>query len=376
LVSGAVVDSPPSELVVWTVPEFGTPDDVATGLTAALAAYQLANPDTTIVTELKPSRGPTGIVAYLESTSKVVPDQMPDLAIVPLESVTSGIASGWLRQMPGSVADDRIDDAFEFARGLSSREDGRWAVPLAVDVVHAVAAGRPPPSTWSEILNGTTFAVPEPGGDAPGLATPLTFYASAGGDIAALPTGDQDAAGDTRAFYESGASQGNLVITEGGTSPRDSWNEFLSSELDSGAVSGGILAHQQANFPGLEWAAMPGRDGPAPPVGWGWAIAYTGNDPGKAELTGQLIGWLTHPDYRSWVASAGSLPAWSNGFVETTLDGIDPPPSADYLEFLSSLLQVAVTADQSDYWGADWANTVGRALDGESAEASVSALSP
>ncbi len=363
-------------LVLWTVPELNPYAPAGEGLADALDAFRDTRSDLGLEVAVKPAYGPAGIRKFLESTARVVPEQLPDVAVLST-SVLRGMASGGLlQQIPPGVPDDRIDDTFAFARSRARDETGRWAVPFALDVAHAIAREAEPPVAWADALDDGPYGLAVGEAHPAGLSSVLTFYGAAGGELGDLPEADQTAAEEAFRFLADGTAGGVFVMPPNGGTPRDTWNTFLNAELAAAAVSGGVFAAQQANFPGLQWGPLPGPTGPARPVGWGWAFVVTSRTPERAARAAELITWLTAPERRGWVTASFHLPAWQSGWVAESAAALDPPPAQSYLEFLAAQLRAAESVDETEDWGTTWNNAALEVLTGGEADAAVATIMP
>ncbi len=369
--AGATPTAPPSEtgeasaqgstqLVLWVVPGFDPEGEGHERLADLLDSYAAAHPQTSIRTVAKLASGPASMLQFLESTFRVVPSAMPDLALVPLSSIAEANEAGWLKPVPDTVPSDRLNQAFSFARDLVEFDAPR-AVPFAVDTTHTLSFGSEPPTTWEDVDQGPrSYYVPGLGDQVGSWSVLLSLYGSAGGNLSDLTDINADALRSTSEFLIAAQDAEHLAVTEG-TTPRSSWNALLGAEEGAGAVSGGVFASQQANFPGMEWAPLPGADGPAPPVAWGWAFALTSQDPGRLLAAGELVAWLTGPDARDWVLESGYLPAWKEGF-EDDLATLDTPPDRGYSAFLSQQLASADGIHSAAELFAVWPETIAESM--------------
>jgi ABC-type glycerol-3-phosphate transport system substrate-binding protein len=362
---------------LWTVPQLDPGSSEGRVFAEALQSFQDANPGLQLEVSLKPSRGPTGIRAFLDSTARVVPEQLPDVAVLPLDEISSAIASGLLRPLPASVPGDRLSDAFAFARDRCTDGAGtRWAVPLAVDVTHAVARATDVPVTWDAVLANGPYVVASGDGSVDGLATGLALYAASGGSLPDLPAADRDAVEEAFGFLAQGVADEVLVASPDIVTPTGSWNAFLIGEAAAAAVSGGVFASHQAQFPGLSWGPLPGPSGPAPPVGWGWAMAVTAPSAERAEAAGQLVAWLTAPERRNWVVPLQLFPAEQPDWAEAVAQQLDPSPAEEYLQFLLGRLQRARSVDGSADWGAEWGGAPRDVLGGGAVDSAANTVAP
>jgi ABC-type glycerol-3-phosphate transport system substrate-binding protein len=192
------------------------------------------------------------------------------------------------------------------------------------------------------------------------LDTSLALYGAAGGAADGLPDPNSQAAAQMLTFLAEARAEGS-VIAAGEPSLRAAWNRFLSSDAAATAVAGTTFIGQQANFPGLRWGPLPGPDGPAPPVAWGWALAVPVPAADRATRAGRLAAWLTDPAHRGWIAEARLLPAWPED-LETAPEHIEPPPAPGYLTFLAEALDTARPVPAGEDWTTAWNAALAAAL--------------
>jgi ABC-type glycerol-3-phosphate transport system substrate-binding protein len=150
----------------------------------------------------------------------------------------------------------------------------------------------------------------------------------------------------------------------------------LTEELASAVVSGGVYYAQQANFPGFRWGPLPGPEGPAPPVAWGWAFVVPTQDSQRLSNAALLVNWLTAPDVRGWTVLANYIPAWPADLDESAPAALDTEPSRDYSEFLRRLLDSATSVERPEDWGNVWAAATANVLRGAPVDDSLAELAP
>lgn len=347
-------------LTVWTVTALEATDEAAPSLRRTIADQAGTLPDMAaeIVVVTKPAYGDAGIAAFLRSTARVAPDRLPDLCVLPLEVLAELRAEQLIQALDDPLLAERAADAFPFAARLSGDGKAVWALPLAVDLLHAIGRDAPVPERWQDLGSGSPMVLPLGGGATPAeLAPLLTLYQGAGGDLAALPVADAAAARGAFALLAAGLADGRISLPSDGRSPRAAWNSFAAAQPPAAVVSSGAVIGHQADFPGMSWAAVPGPEGPVAPLAWGWALALTAREPARAAAAMQLLRALSAPEHAADLLSAGLLPAQRGRWSARVTEALEPTPAAAYLGFVESQLDQAVGLGGIEQWGPAWASS-------------------
>lgn len=345
-------------LTVWTVSALEAADEEAPSLRHSIADQAGTLPDMAaeIVVVTKPAYGDAGIAAFLRSTARVAPDRLPDLCVLPLEVLSELRAEHLIMTLDDPLLAERAAGAFPFAARLSGDGKAVWALPLAVDLLHAIGRDAPVPARWQDLRSGAPMILPAGGAATPAeLAPLLALYRAAGGDLAALPVVDAAAARGAFALLAAGLAGGRISLPQEGRSPRAAWNSFAAAEPPAAVVSSGAVIDHQADFPGMSWAALPGPEGPAAPLAWGWAVALTAQEPVRVAAALELLRALTAPEHAADLLSAGLLPAQRDRWSARVTEALEPDPAADYLGFVESQLDQAIGLGGIEQWGPAWA---------------------
>ncbi len=360
---------------LWWVDALEPGDPGSSDLVSGLLAGIPAAGDIEVV--VKPAYGPSGIQAFLASTARVAPERLPDLAVLPLGALRGAREAGLLQTLPEPEA--RAENSFAFAAERAGSGQQSWAIPFAVDLLHAIGREIPPPQTWAELtsLQGANLVLPLGGSSPPELAPLLSTYAGAGGDLARLPEIDEP---DLRSAMErlaGGLAGGWILLPTNGNSPRAAWNRFAASEPSLAAVNAGSVVANQAGYPGMTWGPLPGEEAAAPSLAWGWALVVVTPSPERQSAAAVLAGQLADALSDGSVLAAGWLPARLQGWRASLSDRLDSPPSEAYLEFLETRLSTATLVDGEAAWRADWARAGADLAAGLSAaEATARLLGP
>jgi hypothetical protein len=360
-------------LVVWTTSVLGSTEggeirgdggSAGSAFAASLAAFRAAHPELAVELQARAPRGPAGTGAFLQSTARVAPARLPDVALLPLDGLAAAGAMDLIRPLPASVLSARALDTYPFAAAAVRGPQGVWGVPVALDVVHAIGREVAPPATWPALRGIRALVLPSGGADLAELAAPLALYGAAGGDLDRTETPDPTAMADLVALLSTGIAEGALVRPKSGGSPRAAWNTMVTGEDPAAIVSGAVFAPQQAKFPGLFWGPLPGPAGPARPLGWGWAWVLTAREPERVAPALAFIEWFTDPANGAWVTEAGFLPAGRADGDTLIASAFDPPPAAEYRRFLTEQLDIARGTAGFDTWGPGWAALIDDVLAG------------
>ena len=138
------------------------PEDFATGaerggdvLETQLAQFEALNPDININYVLKAPYGKGGMVDWLTQVHDLMPDRLPDAAIVDSRELDRIEQLGLLQPLSHDLPSGSYWDLFAPAQEIAHR-GGRWMdQPLTLDAEHLVydaANSTPPPTTWDDVL--------------------------------------------------------------------------------------------------------------------------------------------------------------------------------------------------------------------------------
>jgi len=304
------------------------------------------------------------------SSAEVAPERLPDLAAIPLEAVASARDAFIITAFGNEDLTTRARESFPFAARAVENDEQIWALPLALDVLMVIGRDVQPPRTWESLLNQgpAPFAFPIGGADPPNLAAAFSIYREFGGRLDDLSVVDVTALNASLGLISRGLKQGAFVPPEGGGSPRSSWGQFAAAEPAGALVSAGAVINHQGGYPGMTWAALPGPSAPATPLGWGWALVITSQDPSRAARAETLARWLTDVQRGPAILTSGSLPANRAFWSGVEPDAAQPKPSDDYLAFVASQLTIAEGLDNPLPYAAAWGQMLDDLLAGSPAE--------
>jgi len=362
---------------LWLDPDFAP--ETAPRLQALLDRWRAAHPEAQLAVALRPTRGPTGAGAFLDALSSIAPGRLPDVAMVPLDGLPAARERGLVPDLEAPVLAERAAAAFPFAARLASGEGGAaWAVPVAVDVAHLIDAGAPAGS-WDDRPPDAPIVVPPPDPDPASLSAVLAAYAAADGALDALAAPDEAALTVALGALDAARLRGLLVTATAGM-PLGPATEAggRAAVVGAGGLAGpaagaGSTGRAVAD---ATWGPLPGLDGAAPPVAWGWGLIVPAADAERRALAIELVEGLTRPEEAAWVMDHGHLPAHPAALDAALGDPARPAGWAAYGDFLSvQLAAAAPIALPASEWER-WRVAVASLYQGEGASAAVAALVP
>jgi len=345
------------------------------GSTALVEAVVAGLPfDRGVEVVVKPAYGAAGIQAFLNSTARVAPERLPDLAVLPLGALREARTAGLAHAFP--EPGDRTERSFAFAATRSWDGELRWALPIAVNLLHTIGREVEPPETWENLEGGAAGAmvIPLGGSSPPDLSPLLSVYAGTGGSLANLPSIDVQALSRSLDRLAAGLAAGRLTLPQNGHSPRSAWNTFASSDPVLSVVDAGSVAANQAGYPGIIWGALPGETGSAPSLAWGWALILVTPSPERQASATRLAGLLAEALSAGPITATGWLPARREGWADTMIVALESPPNPDYLDFLELQLDTASAVDGNAAWRASWGQVGADLAAGISAEQAATRL--
>ncbi len=365
--AGAEIPPVPVSITLWTVEALEA--DEQGGLAGSAALWLGESPAFALRISQRPSRGENGVLPLLLAMSRTAPAALPDVVALPLESVAEARESGIIAPLPARIGGWPFTDAAVIVDG------GAWAAPLALAVPHLVQARAQSVDTettstrtWDSLLESGTVALPNASG--PGaLAVALSLYVDQGGDAAALPVIDRDAASRWLSEIADANAAGRLRFSN---DPLDALRDGTAS---AAIVSAGSFLHADPESTEFSWAAIPGREGPMPVVatGWGLALIDRPRDEDATERAIGLIAALTAPEATRWVLDIGMLPA-SRGGLLAVLDPTRGDTTEAYLDFLTRSLESARGPAGLARLGSVWAAANATAVDGTSLTTTIDLL--
>lgn len=355
----------PIELTLW-VPEEFAPGAERGGdvLARQLVEFEAAHPNIRINYVLKAPYGKGGIVDWLTQLNELMPDQLPDAAIVDSRDLDELAKLGLLHPLQRDLPAGTFWDLFPPAQRIA-RQRGQWNnQPLVLETEHLVYDTRrltKPPVSWQEVLSGTLqFAFAADSTEA------FLFHYLQNGesvdprDPSALGSGVMQAILD---YYQRARAGGNLKENAAVMkSAREVMPLFVSGQTPMAQVRARDFLIERENLPNAMAAAIPTRDGSEAALVSGWTYVVITDDPPKQRAAGEYLAWMIDPGrMAAWSSAARLLPASTSAFAQSQ-------EVSDYADLVWSLLEHAIVApgfsQQAPYADA-WHKAVTAVMNGQ-----------
>ncbi len=354
----------PITLTVW-VPEDFAPSAELGGdvLSAQLAEFETAHPNVQIKYVLKASYGKGGIVDWLVQLHELMPDHLPDTAIVDSRELDVLQKQGLLHPLNRDLPSGAYWDLFQPAQTIAKRNNTWLDQPLVVETEHLVYDTRrieTPPATWEQVLaTKNAFAFPADSPDA------FMFqYLENGGTLAS-----EHSASDTNVmqsildYYQRARANGNLNDTTAVLkAATEAMPLFAKGQVPMAQVDARDFLMARQELPNALPAAIPTRDGRASSLVSSWSFVVLTSNPERQQAALDYLEWLNEPAHLGeWAHAAQMIPASKSAFAQT----IEPQAYAD---LLWSLLENGIAApdlDKQAPYADAWHNAVQAVLNGQ-----------
>jgi ABC-type glycerol-3-phosphate transport system substrate-binding protein len=341
--------------LTWWTPEFLSPSAAQPSgplLEEYLAGFRSASDDKIVVTPIRKAKyGKGGLLDSLRTAQPVASTVLPDIVTLDLDELEQAASLGLLRPLDGLVDEQVVAGLYPPARAAGQFGGQLMAVPLALDLEHAVYDRRSidrAPETWAGLLSGKIpylfpAASPQPASAVNPMANVqrgiLSDYLSAGGlldpETRELTLQEQPLL-RLLTFYADATSAGLLPVRAGEISNLDeSWAGYVQNAVPMATANARRYLAERGALPDSGSAAPPGWSAPDASVVGGWALAIVTSDPERQKAAAAFINWLLASERAgSWAQKVGWLPA-SPEALSTWGDDA-------YYEFLDQQLQAAV----------------------------------
>jgi len=363
--TASLISDAPITLTLW-VPEDFAPGAERGGdvLASQIAAFESEHPNIQLNYVLKASYGKGGIVDWLTQIHELMPERLPDAAIVDSRELDVLDAQELLKPLNRDLPSGTYWDLFSPAQTIAKRQ-GKWLdQPLVLETEHLVYDSHRvpvPPTTWDEVLGDKTgFAFAADSTD-----TFLFHYLESGSALSATqqPTQNTSVTQSILDYYQRARANGILNETTAGLqSARDVLPLFLNGQTPMAQVRVRDYLVERARLPNAVAAAIPTRDGRATALVSGWSFVMFTADEARQRAVLNYLEWLSAPDHLGeWASAAKMIPASKSAFAQA----IEPQAYAD---LLWSLLQSGIVApsfqEQAPYADA-WHAAVQAVLNGQ-----------
>jgi len=344
----AAVSAPlPLTLTMWTTEVFSPLQDDQGGriMRQQVDEFLAQDPHVGVDFKLKKAYGIGGVADFLRTTGAVVPQSLPDLAIVDMAELPDVARAGLVRPLSGLVSPKLQADLFPFAVKGGTVDGQLVGLIFEAEVLHLAYNKKltAPPVTWADVLSGTAQYVFANGGQEMEQANDSFWlqYLAAGGTLTLTPDAEQPvldpgALEAVFGFYQEGANRGAILKavldykTDG-----DSWAAFLSGKAALANVSSLRFLSSRALLSDTGFAPAPTHDGQPATIASGWALVIVAKDPARQEAAARLSEWLLAPERSSaWTRATNRLPATRQALARWD-------QSDEYTSFVRGLLEVA-----------------------------------
>ena len=293
---------------------------------------------------LKKAYGTGGIHDFLQTTNAVVPQRLPDLAIVDVADLPTLAHEGLFRSLDDLISQDLQADLFPFARAGCTVDDRLLGIQFEADLYHLAydtALLSSPPLTWQQVLSGTATYVFAGGGE-DGERVDQSFwlqYLALGEDNLVAGQNivlDADRLTDVFDFYRQGNQRQLIPLTVlDYRTEADAWAVYLSGKAQMTDVSSLRYLSLRPTLHGTSFAPTPTRDGNLFSLTKGWALVIVAVDPERQRAAAQFIEWLMLPENNGiWTNATNRLSTTRQAMG--TWDQSDP-----YVAFAQDLLERA-----------------------------------
>lgn len=335
-------------LTMWTTEAFSPTEVITSGqiLAGQVAEFEAAHPDVRLEFLLKKPYGRGGILDFLLTTAPVVPELMPDLAIIDVDELPAAVQAGVLQPLDTLVSQELVADLYPFARQAAFLDGQLWGLQFQADLNHLVYnTGKltVPPRSWPGVLsNPGTYAFPA--GGQGGLVNDsfLVQYLA----VRPWPSESDPNAPFLEAesltavlqFYLDGVSRGVFADILDYDDVDDCWAAYMEGEVDLAHISARRYLGEGETLPNAAVAPIPAINGGGPPISRGWALVLVTPEPERQALAVELMAGLMAAETNAgWNRAAGYLPTRRLAAAALAEDG----RADSYLRFIEQQLQAA-----------------------------------
>ncbi len=363
--------APTADLLQPVVVELWVPEEFAAGaerggdvLERQADEFQLQHPNIRLNYALKAPYGKGGILDWLTQLQELIPERMPDAAIVDsrdLERLEKlGLLHSLQRELPSGVYWDLFPPAQQIAR-----HDGQWNnLPLVLETEHLVYdADRiaAPPRSWQGVLTDTIeFAF------AAGSTESFLFqYLQSGGslDPREQPAIDAGVTQSILEYLQAARANGSLNETTASfKSAREIMPLVTGGQVDMAQVRARDFLAERSRLSSMEASSIPTRDGTVSSLVSGWSFVILTDDPVKQNAAATYLEWIADPTrLGEWSNAAGLVPAGMSAFSHA----IEPGEYSDVMWTLLSRGIVAPDFDMQTPYAEAWHAAVTAVLNGD-----------
>jgi len=339
-------------LTMWTTESFSPTQAITSGqiLAGQVAGFEADHPDVRVEFQLKAPYGRGGILDYLLVTSPVVPELLPDLAVIDVDELMTAVQAGVLQPLDNQVSPELVADLYPFARQGASFDEQLWGLQFWAELNHLVYnTGQltVPPRSWPGVLSSPGIYAFPAGGQG-GLVNDsfLVQYLAVrpwpSESDPDAPFLDFDSLTAVLQFYRDGVSRG--VFSPGILDYHtvdDCWSAYITGEADLAHISARRYLLEGEELPSAAVAPIPAINGAGPPIGRGWALVLVASDPERQSLAVELMErWMAAEANANWNRAAGYLPTRQAATLVLS-EAVESGEAESYLRFVDEQLQAA-----------------------------------
>jgi maltose-binding protein MalE len=339
-------------LTMWTTESFSPTQAITSGqiLAAQVAEFEGDHPDVRLEFLLKKPYGRGGMLDYLLVTSPVVPELLPDLAILDVNELAAAVQAGALQPLDNLISPELVADLYPFAREVALFDGQLWGLQYRAELNHLVYnTGKltVPPRSWPGVLSSPGIYAFPAGGQG-GLVNDsflVQYLAVRPWPVESDPDApflDVDSLTAVLQFYQDGVSRGVFApqILDYQTVD-DCWSAYVAGEADLAHISAHRYLMEGDALPNAAVAPIPAINGAGPPLTQGWALVLVASEPERQSLAVELMArWIAADTNASWNRAAGYLPTRQS--AASILAEIAEAGGADsYMRFVNQQLQTA-----------------------------------
>jgi ABC-type glycerol-3-phosphate transport system substrate-binding protein len=308
----------PLTVTLWVPPDLAATARVDDGLLAqAQRRVTSSSPDARFVVLTKAMDGAGGIPALLAAMHPVLPDALPDVALVDTADIPALAGKGLLVPLDGLLSDRSFEGLYPFARSAVQVDGAFYGFPLDAHLTamfYNTGMLGEPPEDWDELLTiEDGYLAPLRVGDGAMFRLLLSHYRALGGawqNSDGQPMLDATVAARVLRGYLEVQRSG--VVPEGGLSLDSAdacWAVYLTGEAAICSSTSYQYLRDRERLRFTKYAQQASFGGPAPAVGSSRAWVLVTDDPARQELAAQLITQCAMPARTAdWLRASYQLP--------------------------------------------------------------------
>ncbi len=276
--------------------------------------------------------GTGGILSTLRTAGLVAPAALPDLSLLPRESLAAAVSAGLVYPLDEQLPETITHDLFPWAMALGEVDGSLYGVAYTLQIAHIVyretVFDRPPTTLAAVLAEGQPFAFPAGVENGVNEAV-LIQYLAAGGRLAGedgSPLLDEEPLLAVLGFYEQAVAD-ELVGAEvlEYTSVTDYWDDFLGGALSLALVDSTTYLNSHSLIPNAIAAPILTDDAAPYTLLSGWLWVITTADPDRQAAAIDLLDWLMREEHQfelthalGWLPSQpGALQMWPQDAYNT-----------------------------------------------------------